>query len=47
MSRDKEELGALVANQSNKIAKLDGERMDYQKKIIEATDLALHLFFFL
>ncbi len=35
LRRDKEELGSIVANQSTKIAKLDGERMDYQKKIIE------------
>jgi septation ring formation regulator EzrA len=34
--RDKEELGVIVANQSNKISKLEGERMEYQKKIIEA-----------
>jgi hypothetical protein len=26
----------IVANQSNKISKLEGERMEYQKKIIEA-----------
>lgn len=34
--RDKEELGVIVANQSNKISKLEGERMEYQKKIIES-----------
>lgn len=32
--RDKEELSSIVANQSNKISKLDGERMEYQKKLL-------------
>ena len=36
--RDKEELGSLVVNQSNKISKLEGERMEYQKKIIEVNN---------
>ena len=35
--RDKEELGSIVSNQSSKIAKLDSERMEYQKKIIEVS----------
>ena len=34
--KDKEELGLMVANHSSKIKKLELERMDYQKKIIEA-----------
>merc|ERR1712025_528061 len=37
--KDKEELGALVANHTSKISKLEGERMDYQKRIIEAERL--------
>ena len=43
--RDKEELGSLVVNQSNKISKLEGERMEYQKKIIEA-ELSLNIEYF-
>ena len=39
--RDKEELGSLVSNQSNKINKLEADRMDYQKKIIEVRPYAL------
>lgn len=34
--KDKEELGMLVANHTSKIKKLEVERMDYQKRIIEA-----------
>ena len=34
--KDKEELGLMVANHSSKIKKLELERMDYQKKIIES-----------
>merc|ERR1719481_1248702 len=34
--KDKEELGLMVANHSSKIKKLELERMDYQKRIIEA-----------
>ena len=34
--KDKEELGVMVANQSSKVKKLELERMDYQKRIIEA-----------
>jgi len=34
--KDKEELGVLVSNQTSKIKKLEIERMDYQKRIIEA-----------
>ena len=34
--KDKEELGLMVANHSSKIKKLEVERMDYQKRIIEA-----------
>merc|ERR1711892_1235533 len=34
--KDKEELGMLVANHTGKIKKLEVERMDYQKRIIEA-----------
>ena len=34
--KDKEELGVVVGSQAGKIQKLEGERMDYQKKIIEA-----------
>ena len=34
--KDKEELGVMVANHSSKIKKLELERMDYQKRIIEA-----------
>jgi len=37
--KDKEELGLLVANHTMKINKLEGERMDYQKRIIEAERL--------
>ena len=40
-SRDKEELGSLVSNQSNKINKLEADRMDYQKKIIEVSGRAV------
>ena len=34
--KDKEELGLMVANHAGKIKKLELERMDYQKRIIEA-----------
>lgn len=34
--RDKEELAQLVSSHQSKIHKLEGERMEYQKKIIEA-----------
>ena len=34
--KDKEELAQLVASHQAKIHKLEGERMEYQKKIIEA-----------
>merc|ERR1719309_707315 len=34
--KDKEELGIIVANHTSKIKKLEVERMDYQKRIIEA-----------
>ena len=34
--KDKEDLGVVVANHVGKIKKLELERMDYQKRIIEA-----------
>ena len=34
--KDKEDLGMMVANHQGKIKKLELERMDYQKRIIEA-----------
>ena len=34
--KDKEDLGVMVANHTGKIKKLELERMDYQKRIIEA-----------
>ena len=34
--KDKEDLGLMVANHAGKIKKLELERMDYQKRIIEA-----------
>ena len=33
--KDKEDLGVMVASHSGKIKKLELERMDYQKRIIE------------
>ena len=34
--KDKEELGSIVTNQAGKIARLEAQKQDYQKKIIEA-----------
>ena len=34
--KDKEDLGVMVASHTSKIKKLELERMDYQKRIIEA-----------
>ena len=36
--KDKEELGLMVANHTTKIKKLELERMDYQKRIIEVSE---------
>ena len=34
--KDKEELAQLCVTQSNKLSKLENERMEWQRKIIEA-----------